>query len=235
MSNDDDDYFLPLEDQRVFGAGIRRKRIAFVPSSESNLQTTSSISAPATTSTTPSPGELVAGKYLSIVLSSRASSDTTSITAPKSSSTSEKPTVTCDICNLPLPVGNGEGDKKARHSHESSLAHQVCLPHSQPPSAIDRTRKGYKYLSAYGWDPDSRKGLGVDGQGITTPLKAKIKSDTTGLGVKVPEGGSKVSKKREVKLNAKQVRKMEAEKRRKQEKLREMFYRPEDVQKYLDG
>ena len=36
---DEEDYFLPLEDQRVFGAGIRRKRVPFVRSSEHELNT----------------------------------------------------------------------------------------------------------------------------------------------------------------------------------------------------
>ncbi|KPI35522.1 uncharacterized protein AB675_10924 [Cyphellophora attinorum] len=59
---DDEDYFVPLEDQRVFGAGIKRKRIAFVPATD-DATTTSAIP-----STTSPPKTTVADRYLSIVL-----------------------------------------------------------------------------------------------------------------------------------------------------------------------
>lgn len=264
--DDDDEYFLPLEDQRVFGAGIKRKRVPFVGSSTtSNLETINhSISAPATTSTSPAPspssGASIGSKYLSIVLSSSSSS---AEPYPRSSNGNDSeattshgqttPTITCDICNLPLAAPatadtDTDTDTSSRdttvtvpaHPHESSLAHQVCLPHSHPPSAIDRRRTGYKYLSSYGWDPDSQRGLGPTGQGIQFPLKTRAKNDTVGLGVKLPadaEGGGRVGKNKkkntEAKLNVKQIRKEEEEKRRKGERLGEMFYRAEDVQRYL--
>lgn len=59
-----------------------------------------------------------------------------------------------------------------------------------------------------------------------------MKADTAGLGVKLPKDG-KAAKKREEKLGAKEVRRVEEEKRRDGERLREMFYRADDLQKYL--
>lgn len=132
--------------------------------------------------------------------------------------------------------------------HEASLAHQLCLTHSHPPSHLDRTRHGLRYLSAYGWDPDSRLGLGAPGrEGIREPVKAKVKHDTVGLGVNsVDEDWSSSKRDKDksaqgakpakvVKLNAKQARKGHAEARKKGEMLREMFYRGDDVQRYLGG
>ena len=62
---DDEDYFVPLEDQRVFGAGIKRKRVPFVRAA-GDLHTTAP-SAP--TSNTPT--RSVADIYSSIVLSKK--------------------------------------------------------------------------------------------------------------------------------------------------------------------
>lgn len=142
--------------------------------------------------------------------------------------------------------------------HEASLAHQLCLTHSHPPSHLDRTRHGMRYLSAYGWDPDSRVGLGMPGrEGIREPVKGRLKVDTVGLGVDVDNDvdgedgaveGSRRKKREEErrkrrtaiekgrvekKLNAKEVRKGDLESRKRGDRLREMFYQSDDVQKYL--
>lgn len=246
MAHDEDEYFVPRDDQRVFGAGIKRKRVPFVPASD--LSTTT-VSAPPTASSSPAPPCSIGDRYLSIVLP--ASQPATPVSSGPALTT---PTVRdlepklCEVCSLPLKAttdggGNENNDDNddngdineggPRQVHESSLAHQVCLPHSHPPSAIDRRRTGYKYLSSLGWDPDSRSGLGPAGHGIREPLKGKIKNDTIGLGVKVSE--REVKKRREPipKLDAKQVRKKEAESKQRGEKLREMFYRAEDIERYL--
>ncbi|KAK2745481.1 ATPase with role in protein import into the ER [Onygenales sp. PD_40] len=244
MDYDDDEYFLPLEDQRVFGAGIKRKRVPFVPSSEAVLSTSKDTSGTSSIQSPQSEPSSIGDKYLSIVLSSsgaRNSNPDSSLARSKSTPPSALPSesnsaLTCEICRLPLSSAppRSKDDGNTAQPHEASLAHQVCLPHSHPPSAIDRTRTGYKYLSTQGWDPDSRLGLGARGQGIQIPIKIKVKNDTLGLGIKPPKPNERPAKvKKEEKLNAKQVRKMEQESKHKGDKLREMFYSREDVEKYL--
>jgi hypothetical protein len=243
MPYEDEDYFLPLEDQRVFGAGITRKRVPFVRSSE--LSTLNS--APATPAAT---GASIANTYLSIVMPKQAATSTsTTTTAPTSDSLSTatqpaadtadgrshsapppNPSQTCEVCHLPL-----SSSIAADKPHESSLAHQVCLTHSHPPSHLDRTRRGLRYLESYGWDPDSRLGLGATGEGIREPLKGKLKADTVGLGAVLPSSvsGQRKSKDKVQKLNAKQVRKEHLDVKKKGERLRELFYQDDDVLRYL--
>ncbi|KAL4955111.1 hypothetical protein BDW69DRAFT_127265 [Aspergillus filifer] len=266
MSYEDEDYFLPLEDQRVFGAGITKKRVPFVRSSDHELSTLAS-SAPATPAST---GSSIANKYLSIVMKNSSSSESTpaptaesetttpatfmstatpnppavadsSITVTDRShsappqpttNTNTSTTTTCEVCNLPLASTPNEDDK----SHESSLAHQVCLTHSHPPSHLDRKSHGLRYLESYGWNPDSRLGLGAEGrEGIRVPVKGKLKADTVGLGAVVPTSSSATKKRKEKvqKLNAKQVRKGHFDARRKGDKLRELFYQDDEVLRHL--
>lgn len=272
--DDDEDYFVPLEDQRVFGAGISRKRVQFVRSSDHELNTTRTSSAPTTPSS--QTGSSIANKYLSIVLSQSKNQPTESSTssagiptpnstaettanstqsAPPSPSSSTQPhytaTARCEVCHLPLPeeAGLSSTDPEPQtKSHEASIAHQVCLTHSHPPSHLDRTRHGLRYLSAYGWDPDSRRGLGAPGrEGIREPLKGKLKVDTVGLGAegdseeeeKKSKAKSKVKERAAAgkveKLNAKQVRKGHVDAKKRGDRLREMFYQNDDVQRYLSG
>jgi hypothetical protein len=264
MTYDEEEYFIPLEDQRVFGAGIKRKRVQFVPAVEPNLSTTTSKPDKAASSSS------VGDTYLSIVLkrsksepiekntdstldenkkhevtpsdsreratrtdSSNDKTSPTPETAPETRSSSQSlPDSNCEICHLPLRTTSNLSPT----AHHSSIAHQVCLEHSHPPSHIDRARSGLKYLSSYGWDPDSRRGLGARGEGIRQPLKGKIKNDTVGLGVSEALLATKKKGERDPPpLNAKEVRKREAEGRKKGERLREMFYRNDDVEKYLGG
>ncbi|RDW72505.1 putative G-patch domain protein [Aspergillus mulundensis] len=255
MSYEDEDYFLPLEDQRVFGAGITRKRVPFVKSSELSTLTSSAPATPAST------GSSIANTYLSIVMPKASVSDSNSATAPisetssvtaesvvntpanttaddRSHSAPPRPTSntpsTCEVCNLPLASSSsGTQDDKL---HESSIAHQVCLTHSHPPSHLDRTSHGLRYLESYGWNPDSRLGLGATGrEGIREPLKGKLKADTVGLGAVLPSPVSVEKRKKDKiqKLNAKQVRKGHMDARKKGEKLREIFYQDDDVLRYL--
>jgi hypothetical protein len=152
----------------------------------------------------------------------------------------------CAICSLPfsdsetaarpkpLDPSDSRIAPKSR-PHEASLAHQVCLAHSHPPSHLDRTRKGLAYLSTYGWDPDSRLGLGSEGQGIQFPIKTKAKDDKLGIGVVLPKPGEMKRKEKVVKLDAGKVRKVQERDKRKRERLQEMFYRSEDVERYLGG
>ena len=116
-------------------------------------------------------------------------------------------------------------------SHEASIAHMVCLKHSFPPSNLDRNRSGLRYLSAYGWDPDSRLGLGASSEGIRAPIKVKMKNDTVGLGVH-SKHDLKVQG-RERSLDAKQTRLRDLENKKKRAILQEIFYGNEDVERFL--
>jgi len=221
----DEEYLVPSEDQRVFGAGIKRKRVQFVPAESPPL------APPAP------PSDNAADRYLSIVFPSdpkshnhpiRPSVDCTN-TAKIASPISNAEITICDICNLPI---NSESDTSpaASKPHESSLVHQLCLAHSHPPSHLDRSRHGLMYLSSYGWDPDSMLGLGANGEGIRAPLKGVMKNDTVGLGVKKGQVGEKKVVRR---LDAKGVRRKDDEDRKRGEKLQEMFYGNLDVERYL--
>ncbi|OJK01497.1 hypothetical protein ASPACDRAFT_116274 [Aspergillus aculeatus ATCC 16872] len=298
-AEEEEDYFLPLEDQRVFGAGIRRKRVPFVRSSDGpDLNTTDSAlrrNASASTTAPSSTGATIANKYLSIVLSksttptpeeftvdslatapSTTTTTTTTAAASPQSHSAPTPTTTtppleqdtnpnptsqiCEICNLPYTASSSSSASEPRtpaethpRPHEASLAHQLCLTHSHPPSHLDRTRPGLRYLAAYGWDPDSRLGLGAPGrEGIVAPVKGKVKVDTVGLGVagdnsedegdpkKRRRGGGKESggggsDKVHKKLNAKEVRRGQVDARKRGERLRELFYQDERVLRYLGG
>lgn len=249
----EEDYFLPLEDQRVFGAGIRRKRVPFVRSSEHELNTTTR------PSSTPS-GPSIADAYLSIVLKKQDTTNTSPNTpvqqeppprainsAPPASNAQFPPPLPaqsndyCEICNLPLSTDTPDEstNESIDRPHEASLAHQVCLTHSHPPSHLDRTHVGLRYLSTYGWDPDSRLGLGAPGrEGIREPLKGRIKNDTAGLGSGLDADGDRIKApppppKKVEKLNAKQMRKRELEARKKGEKMRNLFFQSDEVLRYL--
>jgi len=262
--SEDDTYTIPLQDQRVFGAGIKRKRINFVPAENATI--------PKRSTTTN-----VADLYLSVVMKEKSSvggeraeegviaaatatatepsstlqttSQAASTTASTAEPTPEPQTLAatnegepnekdematavsiCEICNYPiLPTG------RTGTPHESSLAHQLSLQHSHPPSSIDRTRKGLPILQASGWDPDSRLGLGAHGDGILHPLKPKPKNNTAGLGLDLKSLSKAGATQKAVakKLNAKEARDKAEEDKRKAEILQRSFYRNEDVEKYL--
>lgn len=236
---EDDEYEIPLRDQRYFGAGIKRKRVQFVPSTSTD--------APKTTSLPPTSSSSAAIRYLDIVLkrklapSARNAPTSVRSTAGLGSDGSKsrddclvakdgETDVVCDICKSAVVP-----HEEAR-SHDSSITHQICLQHSYPPSHLDRRRKGLQVLSNHGWDPDSRLGLGAAGEGILHPIKAKENREKAGLGLKPEDMASRKVKERPVRLDAGKVRALESEKRKKGEKLRDAFYRSEDVERYLgDG
>ncbi|KAL2070402.1 hypothetical protein VTL71DRAFT_13428 [Oculimacula yallundae] len=237
--SDEETYEIPLQDQRVFGAGIKRKRVKFVPSSGS--------------STAPLPGsssgKAISNLYLQMVLPGDQTASNSSLPESSSTTTMDLPASTgieaqvCEICRLPLseqgmpgPADDLDTEQiRKQRPHEASLAHQVCLTHSHPPSHLDRNRKGLTYLSAYGWDPDARRGLGAEGQGIQFPIKAKPKDDKMGIGVVLPKEADRRKKEKVQKLDAGKVRKMYEQDKKKAERLREMFYRNDDVERYLGG
>ena len=224
MEGDEECYEIPLVDQRTFGAGIKRKRIHFVSSK-----------APSSTSSTSQGDISVAERYLATVLPQHVRSRATEDDALQANQfLTDKQTrqpLTCDVCKLPIDA------TCAAVPHEASLAHQVCLKHSHPPSSIDRKRKGLSILQAYGWDPDSRAGLGATGEGMLYPLKPKEKRGTAGLAARDPSDDEGKKKKKVVtkaeKLNPKEIRKREALEKRRAERLADMFYRKDDLEKYL--
>lgn len=250
--SDDNTYEIPLQDQRVFGAGIKRKRVKFVPSTQD------STTAPSSSRTA---AQSVSDLYLKLVLpGEHATGEVSQFVSPNlgqpnrafaAEEASEKAAEgLCEICNLPLTSDSmstfSGGTMSPNEStqdtqalkirpHEASLAHQICLAHSHPPSHLDRSRKGLSYLSNYGWDPDSRLGLGAQGQGIQFPIKTKPKNDKMGIGVVLPKEGDRRKKEKVEKLDAGKIRKMHDIDKRKAEKLRETFYRNEDVERYLGG
>lgn len=240
--DDDDEYEIPLRDQRYFGAGLKRKRVLFVPSSE-QAQQKSSTSLPATPR-----ASSAADRYLSIVLgqsntTERASSAPVDERRTASTITAQEPekaesgtnaedaqTTThagglyCDSC------GSNIAANVSRAAHEGSIAHQISLQHSYPPSHIDRDRKGLAVLQGHGWDPDSRLGLGAKGEGRLQPIKAVDNPHKAGVGARLAPAVVKEKPKR---LDAGGVRKMEQERKKKTEQLARAFYMSDDVQKYL--
>ncbi|KAI1481609.1 hypothetical protein K445DRAFT_313803 [Daldinia sp. EC12] len=226
----DPEYDVPLQHKRPFGSGLKRKRVVFVPASSGGLNTTEE-------TTSAKPSKSVADLYLSIVLPKEKEKGTSQSSSAESSDATTNPRA-CEICQLPLeePLENGtdlnEKTKTSSRPHEASIAHQVCLAHSHPPSALDRSRMGLNVLQSQGWDPDSRKGLGVEEQGMQYPIKVKPKNDTLGIGVQVPK--ILPPKKEKAKTyDAKKMRKMALEDKKRHEKLRRQLYSNSDVEKYL--
>ncbi|KAK0627136.1 hypothetical protein B0T14DRAFT_511847 [Immersiella caudata] len=223
----DYDVKTPLERIRPFGT-LHRKQIAFVPAS-GNPRLGS-----ADTTTTTKSHQDVANIYLSMVLPE-------DVKPPDASVEMEPaPPVVCDVCKLPMTClapedtpnsQSQDGTPRTATPHENSLAHQLCLPHSHPPSALDRSRMGLNYLSTHGWNPDSRKGLGFDQQGIQYPVKTKVKEDRLGIGMEAPK--HQPVKKKETVLDAKKVRKMAEEEKRKAARIRQQLFMRDDLEKYL--
>lgn len=225
---------VPLQHKKPFGAGLKRKRaVAFVRASDPELNTTSLTTPPTQTASKNS----IADLYLNLVM--KEGEDRASEPAPprpsadepyrrSTSQPSAAPRQICPVCNVPLDEGSDF------QKHEASIPHQVALSHSHPPSAIDRSRMGLSYLSSFGWDPDARRGLGAEGQGIRDPIKVQPKDDTLGLGVVIPqEFIDKAKEPKPKKLSIKDLRKREAEEKRKSERLKDLFYRNDDVLRHL--
>ncbi|KAJ5312833.1 hypothetical protein PENANT_c007G00488 [Penicillium antarcticum] len=254
---DEEDYVLLPEQQRPFTSGVRRKRVKFVRSSDLDTTTT-----PASSTTS---GASIADTYLSIVMKQSKSKTSPSTPTPREQPPSPRtthsapppteaafpppaeetkarpeaeqtsnpyPVNNCEICNLPLT-------NQTDQPHEASLAHQVCLTHSHPPSHLDRTRQGMRYLSTYGWDPDSRRGLGAPGrEGIREPLKPRPKNDTAGLGTGLDADGDPLPPRlppppKVQKMNAKQSAKKTAADRARGERMRRLLFSNDEVVKYL--
>ncbi|KAI4203983.1 MAG: hypothetical protein LQ346_001695 [Caloplaca aetnensis] len=234
VDESEDEYLVPLQDQRAFGAGIRRTQINFVsPRGPRSLQLGA-----------PKPG--AGDRYLAIVLDQNGGNEGAKELQPdnvqqrsgdsKSGVQKLGGQAVCEICNLPILADAVALDRLETTDikpHEASLVHQVCLKHSHPPSHLDRNRQGLKYLSSYGWDPDSRQGLGATGTGIRDPIKANPKNNTLGVGAMALAPANKVTKLPPKKLDAKKVREAEVKGWKDRERLRNMFYQSDEVDKYL--
>ncbi|KAK5988165.1 hypothetical protein PT974_12305 [Cladobotryum mycophilum] len=223
-SEDDD---IPLHHRRPFGAGLKRKRVEFVKATDPDAGNSVIGQSKAASSI----GDL----YASIVLgksspATPAKSESCNPAESTSTSTSvlpenkEEPPL-CAVCLLPITT--------SMRQHEASLAHQVSVAHSHPPSALDRSRMGLRALESQGWDPDSRLGLGRDGEGMRFPIKPAVKEDTLGIGATLPD-------KREIKekskpLTTKERGALEDKERKRGERLQAEIYGRIDVEKYLRG
>ncbi|KAI0014440.1 hypothetical protein F4779DRAFT_11093 [Xylariaceae sp. FL0662B] len=218
----DPEYDVPLQDKRPFGSGLKRKRVVFVPASSEN---------PSAAEEKPAaPSKSISDLYLDVVLPKEAGQASVTET---SDTVATSPQI-CQVCHLPLDESSkvtSTADSGGR-LHEASLAHQVCLEHSHPPSALDRSRMGLGVLQSQGWDPDSRKGLGAQEQGMQYPLKVKPKRDTLGIGVEIPKN-LPTKKEKPQTYDAKKIRKMALQDKRRHEKLRQQLYSNSEVEKYL--
>lgn len=216
---------VPLHHMKPFGSGLRRNEIKFVPASNEEQTVT------AESNEQPS-GQNISTFYLNMVLKNSVADTQTS------SETEEANDVeVCDICKMPFTSAtpaNGKVSAAKSSHHEASIVHQVCLTHSHPPSALDRNRKGLSILEAAGWDPDSRTGLGLSGQGVRYPINAKPKEDRLGVGVVVPKDFHvKKQKEKPKMLDAKKVRKLAAEDRKRTDKLQQQLFGKVDLERYL--
>ena len=124
-------------------------------------------------------------------------------------------------------------DDASKAQHNLSIGHQLALPHSDPPSAIDRKNKGFEYMSAYGWDPDAKKGLGVEGEGILRPIKAIKKEDKFGVGAGELLKPALVKKIKNP-LTRGEIKEAEHRKHKKTQKMQDLFYGNEKVNEYFE-
>lgn len=225
LPSDEEPDDVPLHYKQAFGSGIKRKRVEFVKAQDSVDSTTN-----ATVKT--QNASAISDLYASIVMGSPAEGSKTAAHTPAApdglktrDEGGEGGQQVCEVC------GNTIGSSLA--AHEATLAHQVSLRHSHPPSHLDRKRMGLKALKSQGWDPDARIGLGREGEGRRFPIKVAAKEDTLGIGATLPEAKAKEEKERV--LGAKEVRQQVERERRRGEKLSREVYGRTDVEAYLRG
>ncbi|KKA29939.1 hypothetical protein TD95_004801 [Thielaviopsis punctulata] len=239
---------VPLHRKNVFSSGIRRQKVAFVKASSVEP----ALALGTLQESVKSSG--IADAYLSLVMGSGSSEkDSPSfkkgsrdlgspVMNTETTASPEKPPpkqiTVCDMCKVSIDI---TADPNAWTKHEASLAHQVSLAHSPPPSALDRSRMGLAYLESHGWDPDARQGLGAVGQGRQYPIKPVVKEDTQGIGFREDDASEKKKAKQGAdqartkvkKMSAKDRKREELEQKRKAEKLHEEFYASDDVLRYM--
>ncbi|KAJ4131452.1 hypothetical protein NW768_005638 [Fusarium equiseti] len=206
----DEEYDVPLHHKRPFGAGIRRKEIKFVRAADPDAGLST-----ATTSTATDLGDL----YASVVLNSNPES--------KEAKKSDEEKQICPDCGLDI--------SSTTQPHEAALAHQVSLQHSQPPSALDRSRMGVRTLTSQGWDLDAHQGLGRENDGMRYPIKLANKKDNLGIGATIPKPKEKTKENLAYPLNKKELKKHRADQKRRHEQLQREIFGRVDVEAYLRG
>lgn len=219
----DDEYEIPLRDQRYFGAGLKRQRVHFVSSTTPDTET------PLGSAQTSA-----ANKYLAIVLGEHqgqlhqeGSLLDANLIDDGTGADDIPSSALCGVCHKPLTNDTCNVD------HTSSIVHQICLEHAYPPSHLDRDRKGLAVLQSKGWNPDSRQGLGKLEEGRLYPVKANPNQHRAGIGAKFEQTRPIV---KPVKLDARSVRKVEKDARLQRQKLQSAFYQSEELDRYLaDG
>lgn len=220
---------VPLQHRRAFGTGLKRKRIDFVPATSKSTLTEPHIA-----------GRSASDLYLSIVLprsgtDKPATSQTSDLdknlclSSPNSVAAEEhlkEERAICPICGNAIKV-NDDGPP-----HEASLSHQVALQHSHPPSALDRHRLGLKQLEKRGWDPDSRSGLGLAGEGRLYPVTAKLRENNRGIGAR-REVQHLQARPKVQKLDVSAMKTKANQNKIRDQKLHDLFYGRDDMEQYL--
>ncbi|KAL1896930.1 hypothetical protein Cpir12675_002578 [Ceratocystis pirilliformis] len=226
---------IPLCLKTPFSSGIRRQKVAFVKASLPG-------DLPDNHRSTKTGDSNVSDLYLQLVAGAGSASEKVTdyeneleSPEPASATTASTSEVTmCDVCKITVDTSQGHN---RWNEHEASVAHELSLPHSHPPSALDRSRMGLGYLKSYGWDPDSRRGLGVAEQGMQYPIKAKVKDGNLGIGYKdssVGVGtGTGVSKAKPHVLTARERHRARQKEQETARRLHEEFFYNDDVLRYL--
>ncbi|CAJ0549406.1 Ff.00g030190.m01.CDS01 [Fusarium sp. VM40] len=209
---------IPLHHKRAFGSGLKRTRVEFVPARNPDAGIIAKTTPAKSTDT--SIGDLYASIVLKPELEKQADGNST-----------EEPAEAKQICpDCKLPITS------TSQPHEASLAHQVSLKHSHPPSALDRSRMGLRALQSQGWDPDAHQGLGKEGEGMRYPIKVKAKEDKLGVGATIPKGKQEEKKKKRPRqLFRHELKQVKVNERQQHERLQGQIFGRVDVESYLKG
>lgn len=230
--SDSDTYTVPTRDQRVFGAGLKRKRVRFVPAASTSPPTTDT-TAVAAANSLPS-GSSVANTYLSIVLPKQRDP-----TPPDTEAAAADPLSLTAQLTLP-------------HSHPPSSLSRTRL------GVALLARHGWDPDSRRGLGPESGPGgrlypvkvvakrdtvgLGVRRRGAESPEGAKGGGGNGGTEGGEKGGGGKGGGGREggkaggterKRLDARETRLDQARRAREHKRLEEGFWRDEGVDAYL--
>lgn len=211
--------------------GTRRPPVHFVNEA-------SNVAANASTSSSSSSVPCAADKYTAIVFRNKYRNAAEAVAASMNSGSECTETLTCEVCG-----GTTPGDPEGREAHVMSLTHQFALPQGDHPSSFDRKSSAFKYMTAQGWDPDTRKGLGANCQGRPEPVQLRKRADRAGLGVdgelvesvRGQEESNKDRMARIIKNSMSRDDRLLIERTRyeRNEKMRDLLYGDEEVHKYL--